>query len=215
MHAASRKCVLFWTRKRPYYGRQRTSDIRGSSLSFFFLPPPSFPSLTFPPLPCGVDAYDPHVIAVEGFTAQSNIIDDRRRIKIFICGQTKINRQPGRAPVGLYEIRQVLGAEPEDPDNERVAVRHGDGREKEYDDQLIPGERDASFVAAEVAVHARRHYNVTLSIVVQRFGRILRTTYSRFLLSNTHRRRRRNCRVESRRRRRRCVLNSQLAHDDC
>jgi len=77
-------------------------------------------------------------------------------------------KQAGRfvgAPVGLYESRQPLGAEPEDPDNERVAVRHDDGRQKKHDYQLVPGERYACCVAAEVTVHTRRSDNVAVSVV--------------------------------------------------
>jgi len=71
------------------------------------------------------------------------------------------------APVCLHESCQPLGAEPEDVDNERVAVSHGEGRQKKYNHQLIPRERDAQFVAADVAVHARCLDNVTIGIVEQ------------------------------------------------
>jgi len=85
-------------------------------------------------------------------------------------------KQTGRfvgAPVGLYESRQPLGAEPEDPDNERVAVRHDDGRKKKHDYQLVPGERDACYVAAEVSVHTRCSDNVAVSVVEERVERAL------------------------------------------
>jgi len=77
------------------------------------------------------------------------------------------------APVGLYEIRQILGAEPENPDDERVAVSHGDGRQKKHDKQLIPGEHDACVITDEVIVHTDRNHNVTVSVVVQRVRRTL------------------------------------------
>jgi len=69
-------------------------------------------------------------------------------------------------PVGLYENSQPLGAEPENVDDTRVAG-HGNGRQKKHDDELIPSERNACYVAVEVVVHARRHDNVTVSVVVQ------------------------------------------------
>jgi len=78
------------------------------------------------------------------------------------------------APVGLYEVGQVLGAEPEHPDDERVAVSHGDGRQKKHDRQLIPGKDNASLVADVVRVDTDRHHDViTVCVVVQCIRRAL------------------------------------------
>jgi len=67
-----------------------------------------------------------------------------KNIKLFKLGFFQPCWQLGLRfePVGLYESRQSLGAEPENSDDERVAVCHDDGWQNEDDDQLIPGERD-------------------------------------------------------------------------
>jgi len=80
----------------------------------------------------------------------------------------------GRRFTGLREAGVFLRADPEHRDDERIAETHDDHRKHKQHRQLVPGERDALEVAAEVAVSARHNCDIAGVVVVQHLPRVLR-----------------------------------------
>ena len=62
---------------------------------------------------------------------------------------------------------ELFGADPENPDDDRVAIDDDDGRDHEHDGELVPGEHHTWRVWPEVRVCACLHHHRARVVVEQ------------------------------------------------